>query len=240
MSEQPSPPDGAEEPSEPSDPRSILDPDKAVAEHRARSGAGPTVTPVIDTKRYRWAIGIFGIGLVIVISVVQLLSNGVHGGGIGAGTKLQNFAAPVATSNLVGDANFSKPCKLAYFGTRAVNTCLLTRGAPLVLALFVTGSDDCVRSIDATQAVSKQFPSVRFAAVAIDASQSDTAKLVRSHHWTIPVAYDRDGAVGQVYGVQICPMIELVRPGGTVKDRLIGDRWESPGALAAKVRALAG
>jgi hypothetical protein len=225
----------------PGGPRSPLDPERAVAEHRARSDR-PTVQPVIDTKRYRWAIGIFGIGLVIVISIVQFASNGVHGGGVAPGSKLQNFAAPVATSNLVGDANFSKPCSLGYFGARAVNTCLLTRRAPLVLAFFVTGSDDCKRSIDAVQTVSKRYsPSqVQFAAVAVDASQSDTASLVRSHHWTIPVAYDRDGAVGQLYGVQFCPMIELARRGGLVADRLIGDHWEDPGALAARVRRFAG
>jgi hypothetical protein len=245
VSDAPPPAEGpAEQPSPhggPTPPTPILDPDKAVAEHRARAGR-PAVTPVIDTRRYRWAIGIFGIVVVIVISVVQLLSNGIHGGGVAPGSRLQNFAAPVATSNLVGDANFSKPCQLGYFGGRAVNTCLETQHTPLVLAFFVTGSDDCKRAIDAVQAVSKEFsPStVQFAAVAVDASQSDTAAVVRSHHWTIPVAYDRDGAVGQVYGVQFCPMIELARRGGTVKQRLIGNHWEDPKALAAKVRALVG
>ena len=203
---------------------------------------GPVIQPVIDTRRYRWALGVFGIGLVIVISIVQLLSNGVHGGGVAAGTKLRNFAAPVATSSLVGDANFTKPCALGYFGARAVNTCLLTKNTPLVIGFFVTGSDDCKRSIDSLQKVSTQFsPSrVKFAAVAVNASRTDTAKVVRSHHWTIPVAYDRDGAVGQVYGVQYCPMIELAHRGGVVAQRLIGDHWEDPNALAARVRALLG
>jgi hypothetical protein len=211
----------------------------AVAARRKRSDR-QRAEPVIDTRRYRWAIGIFGIGLVIVISIVQLASNGVKGGGVAPGTRLENFAAPVATSNLVGDANLAKPCKLSYFGTRAVNTCLLDRRTPLVIAFFVTGSDDCKRSIDAVQAVSREFsPSaVQFAAVAVDASQSSTAALVRSHHWTIPVAYDRDGAVGQVYGVQFCPMIELAYRGGLVKDRLIGNNWENAQRLANRVRAL--
>jgi peroxiredoxin len=220
-------------------PKSPLDPDKAVAARRKRSDR-PKLEPAIDTRRYRWAIGIFGIGLVIVISIVQLASNGVKGGGVAPGTRLENFAAPVATSSLVGDANLSKPCKLAYFGARAVNTCLLVRRTPLVIAFFVTGSDDCKRSIDTVQTVSRQFSAskVRFAAVAVDASQSSTAALVRSHHWTIPVAYDRDGAVGQVYGVQFCPMIELAYRGGIVKDRLIGDKWENAQRLANRVRAL--
>ena len=36
---------------------------------------------------------------------------------------------------------------------------------------------------------------------------------MRSHHWTIPVAYDRDGALGALYGVAICPLVELARRG---------------------------
>lgn len=227
------------DPPKPEGPEHRLDPDKAIAERRER-GERPEIEPAIDTRRYRWAIGIFGIALVIVISIIQFASNGVKSGGVAAGTHLANFAAPVATSNLVGDANLSKPCKLGYFGTRAVNTCLLVRSAPLVLAFFVTGSDDCKRSVDAVQTVSREFsPSaVRFAAVAVDASKSATAAIVRSHRWTIPVAYDRDGAVGEVYGVQFCPMIELAYRGGIVQNRLIGDKWEDARTLAKSVRAL--
>jgi hypothetical protein len=61
---------------------------------------------------------------------------------------------------------------------------------------------------------------------------------VRSHHWTIPVAYDRDGAVGGLYDVEICPLLELTHPGGTVGERLIGNRWLDQRALAARVHAL--
>jgi hypothetical protein len=220
-------------------PKSILDPDRAIAERQAR-GERPAKPPVIDTRRYRWAIGVFGIFVVIVISIVQFASNGIKGGGVAAGSRLQPFAAPVATSNLVGDANLSKPCSLGRFGARAVNTCLIVRRTPIVLAFFVTGSGDCIHSIDTVQKVSAEFSpsSVQFAAIAVDASQADTAALVRSHHWTIPVAYDRDGAVGQVYGVQFCPMIELAYRGGIVKDRLIGDNPTDAANIAAQVRAL--
>jgi hypothetical protein len=88
------------------------------------------------------------------------------------------------------------------------------------------------------QAVSRQLPSVQFAAVAIDASHSATAKVVRDHGWTIPVAYDSDGAVGYQYGVDVCPLVELAYRGGIVQDRLIGDHWARPAVLAQRVRAL--
>jgi hypothetical protein len=95
-----------------------------------------------------------------------------------------------------------------------------------------------VRQVDALQKLSARFASVAFAAVAIDASHSSVAALVRSRRWTIPVAYDRDGSVGALYGVAACPMAELAYRGGIVAARLIGDRWQSSGALGPQVRAL--
>jgi hypothetical protein len=62
--------------------------------------------------------------------------------------------------------------------------------------------------------------------------------LVRKHGWTIPVAYDADGAVGGLYAVSACPLLELVDRSGTVAQRLIGEDWIARGALAARVRAL--
>jgi hypothetical protein len=216
-----------------------LDPDRAAAAAPAR----PTrPAPAIDTRPYRRAIGAFAFALVVVISVALFLTRGVGTVGVAPGQRLHNFAAPVATSSLVGDANFSKPCRLAYFGDRALNTCLLARRGPMVLAFFVTGSSACVQEVDTLQRVSDQFSSggVAFGAVAVSASKSTTASLVRRHRWTIPVAYDRDGAVGSIFGVAICPLVELVSRGGIVKYRLIGERWLQPAALAAKVRALVG
>jgi predicted dithiol-disulfide oxidoreductase (DUF899 family) len=109
-----------------------------------------------------------------------------------------------------------------------------------VLGLFATGSDDCKHQIDTLQTVSHQFraSTVQFAAVAVNAGHSATAKLVRARGWTIPVAYDPDGAVGAIYNVSICPMVELARSGGTVYSRLIGNHWLAPTALAAQVRAM--
>jgi hypothetical protein len=90
------------------------------------------------------------------------------------------------------------------------------------------------------QALSRQFAgrAVTFAAVAVDADRAQAAAAVRSGHWTIPVAYDRDGAIGALYGVSVCPLVELAYRGGLVADRLIGDRWLRAAALAARVRAL--
>ncbi len=185
-------------------------------------------------------IGLFGLALVIVISVSFLTTHGVGTAGIPAGKKLHYFAAPLATSNLNGDANTNPPCTIAQHDPRALNICLLAKQAPLVLAFFVTNSSGCEREVDALQTLSSRYPpgKVQFAAVAVRASHSDARKAVLAHHWTIPVAYDPDGAVGDVYGVEVCPIVELSYRGGVVARRLIGESWASTSALAPEVQAL--
>ena len=212
-----------------------LDPDAAAA------GAGPEPPPkpepVIDTRPYRWAIGIFGLILVIAFSVYVFASHGLGTAGVPPGKKLHLFVAPLATSSLQGDANVNPRCDPSRPNPRALNVCGRT---PIVLGLFVSGSTDCERQIDTIQAVSRMFAGskVQFAAVAVQASKKKALGLVRSHHWTIPVAYDKDGAVGSLYGVAICPMVELAYRGGVVEDRLIGNHWISEPRLAARVRRL--
>jgi hypothetical protein len=79
---------------------------------------------------------------------------------------------------------------------------------------------------------------VQFAAVAIEGSHQATAAVARRHGWTIPVAYDQDGRVGSLYGVAACPMVEMASRGGIVRDRLIGDHWQTAAALAPRVENL--
>lgn len=195
-------------------------------------------TPPIDPRRYRWMIGIFGLALVVAISIYQFATNGVHSPGVAPGQRLHYFAAPLANTNLRGDPNLNPPCTPAHHDPRALNICLIARSRPLVLSFFVIGSNPCERQVQALQRLSTRFPAVQFAAVAVNAGQSATAAVIRSHHWTIPVAYDDDGSVGALYRVAACPMAELAYRGGIVKDRLIGDRWQSSGALALRVQAL--
>lgn len=193
---------------------------------------------MIDARRYGWAVGGIGLALVIAFSIYTFAAHGVGTTGVPAGQRLHWFAAPLATSNLNGYANPHPTCSPARHDPRALNICLLARRAPLVLAFFVTGGHACVRQVTGLQALAQRFTRVDFAAVAVAATHRAVAKLARSHHWTIPVAYDRDGRIGAEYSVAACPMVELARRGGVVAERLIGDRWQSASALAPRVRAL--
>jgi hypothetical protein len=228
-------PDAAARSAEQRGPDTPPPPDK-----RRGPSARPAAPTVIDTRRYRWAIGGLGLTLVLVLSVYEFATHGVGSAGVMAGKRLHMFSAPLASSNLEGDANANPPCSPAKHDPRALNICLLVRRTPLVLAFFVTGSDSCTREVDTLQRVSASYATseVAFAAVAVKASHAETRSLAGRRGWTIPVAYDRDGTIGELYGVAICPLIELAARGGTVAQRLIGERWLSPAALDARVRAL--
>jgi peroxiredoxin len=215
-----------------------LDPELAAQAARDAGEAPPQPAPVIDPRRYGWMVGVVGLILVVVISIVSFLQHGVVSTGVPAQQRLRYFAAPLATSNLEGDANVANPtCSLARHDPRALNICLLVKRGPLVLAFFVAGKP-CTQEVDAMQTVARQIPSVQFAAVAVKTSHAAAARIVRQHGWTIPVAYDADGAVGYQYGVEACPLVELAYRGGIVQARLIGDHWARPAALAQRVRVL--
>ena len=195
----------------------------------------------LDTRRYGWAVGVLAVALVIGFLLYTLSSHNNSGtAGVPAGAQLHLFAAPLAASTLNGDANLNPPCTLARHDPRALNVCLLTKQGPLVLAFFVTNSSQCERQVDTLQALAAQpaLRRVQFAAVAVNGTHDAVAKAVRKHGWTIPVAYDADGAVGGAYGVTACPLLELADRGGTVAQRLIGEHWTDESALAARVRTL--
>jgi peroxiredoxin len=206
-------------------------------------GAAPSTTPApLDNRRYGWGVGLLALALVIGFVLYTLSSHKPGTAGVPAGQPLHSFSAPLAASTLNGDANVNPPCTLARHDPRALNVCLLVKRAPLVLGFFVTNSSACEREVDTIQAVADRpaLRGVQFAAVAVNGSHAATAKAVRRHDWTLPVAYDADGAVGGLYGVTACPLIEVARRGGTVAGRLIGEHWNAPGALAARIQALLG
>ncbi len=184
-------------------------------------------------------IGGFGLLLLAAFTVYQLTSHGVATAGVPAGKRLPLFVAPLAVGGPDLDANIIPRCDPAHPNPRGLNVCGRT---PLVLGLFVTGSRACTREVDTIQAVAGEFSGsgVQFAAVAVGASQAQTAALVRARHWSIPIAFDRDGAIASLYGVSVCPMVELARGDGVVAQRLIGYHWLSRAALAARVRTLLG
>ena len=180
--------------------------------------------------------------LVGYITVNTLRTDAPGSRGVRPGTTLPPFAAPLATSTLSGDANvllrrsdgIPRACDVR--GPRVFNVCQASERGPLVLGFMATRSQTCVDEVDVLERLHRRVPGVQFAIVAIRGDRADVRQLVRRHGWTVPVAYDRDGAVSNAYGIAVCPTITFARRGGVVVRTLLGK--VGPAAVEREVRAL--
>ncbi len=180
-------------------------------------------------------VGALGLLLVILFSLYLNSRAGGATPGVAAGARLRRFVAPLAAADLNAAANTDPRCDPAHPARRGLNVC--DRG-PLVLEFFALNARPCVRAVDALNRVAHAFAGVRFAALAAGGDRAGTRALVRSHGWRIPVAYDPTGAVGALYDVSICPMIEVAGAGGVVRGLLIGERWAGTRALRLELARL--
>ncbi|HEX5146094.1 MAG TPA: TlpA disulfide reductase family protein [Conexibacter sp.] len=190
-----------------------------------------------------------GIAILAYITYNTLTTPATSSTGLAAGARMPPFAAPLVTSDLVGDANVATRADEGAAGAepacdvrdpRALNSCTLARRGPVVLAFFTDSSGTCVDALDAMQRVARRHPEVGFAALAIRGDRGDLSALARQHDWSFPVAQDRDGAVANLYGVAICPTVVLARRGGVVLRTALGAGETSPAALERDVRQLEG
>lgn len=197
--------------------------------------------------RRSWIAIAAGLAILVYIAFNTITTPGTSSDGLEAGTRMPPFAAPLALSDLEGDANVATGPDQGAAGStpacevrdpRALNGCTLAREGPVVLAFLTEGADRCLAALDAMQEIAPRHPRVRFAAVAIRGDRDALRKLVRERRWDFPVAQDRDGAVANLYGVAVCPTVVLAHRGGVVQRTAIGADATTPAALERSVRAL--
>jgi hypothetical protein len=194
------------------------------------------------TRRPGWIVAAAFAVALAWITWNTVHTNGPGGAGLHAGERLPPFAAPLATSDLVGDATVREtagdghPAACTVRGPRILNSCQLAEQGPVVLGFFVARSARCMQTIDELDRLRSRYPRVRFAAVAILGKRADASADVRQRGWTLPVGWDEDGAVVNAYAVSGCPYVTFAHRGGAVSETLLGR--QSPAALDRAVRAL--
>jgi len=194
---------------------------------------------VSRTPYARYA-GLLGLLVAAAVLIVTLLHKSGGVAGIPPGHVLAPFAVPLALGHERGDANIATrahqgsagsvpACSVR--GAQILNMCQLYEHRPVVLALFVD-EGSCPAVLEDMQALARSFPSVRFAAVAIEGNREDLRRLLRSRGITLPVGIDEDGVLASLYKVFSCPQVDFAYPGGIVQSKaLLG------GASRAKLRA---
>ena len=186
------------------------------------------------------------VGLLFVAIVAIALLGGVPGGGGTLGLDeqparwpLPEFAVPVAAGELEGDANVAQDdCSAAALpcpaDARRTPACQVrTRGAiracdlfaqPAVISFWFSKGGNCVDQQDVvSQVYSRYRGRVSFLSLDIRDDRDTVRELVRQRGWTMPVGYDRDGAVASLYRVGGCPTFAYAYPGGTLESASIGD-----------------
>lgn len=195
------------------------------------------------SRRSGWIVGVVAVVVLAYIALNTLRTQGPGAGGPAAGSRLPDFAAPLATSSLDGDVNVArragsgqagKVAACSVRGPDVLNSCELTAGRPAVLSFFFTRGARCEGAFDATDRLAHRVSDVRFAGVIVRADREQAARIVAEQGWDFPVAYDRDGALANLLGVAVCPEIILLRPGGRVWRTAIGE-----GAAAGLSRLVA-
>lgn len=166
---------------------------------------------------------------------------------------LPEFAVPVASGPLEGDANVAQddcetsevPCPQDARRTPAcrvedsdaIRVCDFF-DRPFVLSFwFSKGGGECVDQQDVLASLYGRYRErVRFLSLNVRDDRDTVRDLVRERGWRMPVGYDRDGAVARLYRVGGCPTIAYAYPGGTLFRASFGALGHAE--LAARIEAL--
>jgi len=191
--------------------------------------------------RYSIAVGVLFVAIVAIA-----LIHGVPGGGDTLGLDKQppqwplpEFAVPDAAGQLEGDANVAQddcsagalPCPADARRTPAcqvrtpgsIRVCDLF-DRPAVIAFWFSKGGDCVDQQDVVSRVYSRYRGrVSFLSLDIRDDRDTVRELIRRRHWSMPVGYDRDGAVASLYRVGGCPTFAYVYPGGVLQSASIGN-----------------
>jgi hypothetical protein len=192
-----------------------------------------------------WLVGVVGVVVLAYITVNTLRTESVGSRGLAAGARLPPFAMPLAASRSDADANIATRPDSGAEGARPactvrgpeiLNVCELAERGPVVLAFLVTRSRRCEEQVDVLDRIAPRHPGVRFAAVSVRGDHEQLRRTVRERGWRLPVGYDHDGAVANLYGVAVCPTVTFAARGGEVAGTAV--EFLDERALATRVAAL--
>jgi hypothetical protein len=165
------------------------------------------------------------IALIVIGAVVSLVTLFSGSRPVGSenlvGKPLPDFAAPLAGSGIELDSNIYTPAQAkanrakpacAVVSRGSFNSCKGLKGLA-ILVFWNSHKADCVRQVDELQKVLARRPRVNAVAVAFENNIDDVTAAASQHHWKLPVAVDRDGAVSSLYAVTGCPSVFFIRDG---------------------------
>ena len=209
-----------------------------------------------QSSRYSAFVGLAFVALIIVavINASQTGEGSILGTEEVRGEPLAQFAVPDIRGDLDGDANVSQddcetsnnPCPADEQRTPAceidsegaIRVCDLF-DRPLVISFWFTRGAECVGDQDGFDEVARDYEGrVNFLSLDIRDDRGTVEEIVSGHDWTVPVGWDRDGAVSNIYRIGVCPTVAFAFPGGIFQSAEIGDDALDPENLSERVDEL--
>jgi hypothetical protein len=208
-------------------------------------------------RRYSLFVGLAFVAIAIFALINSLSTD--EGGLLGsdpaeAGSPLAPFSVPDALGPLVGDANvFQDDCESSrnpcptddartpaceVEGEDVIRVCDLF-DRPLAISFWFTRGGDCLPSQDAFDAAAERYGDrVNFLSVNVRDEREEVREIVEERGWGVPVGYDADGAVANLYRVGGCPTAALAYPGGILAGGIVGEGGFTEDALAERLDQL--
>jgi hypothetical protein len=192
-------------------------------------------------SRYSLWVGLAFLVLIVVATVNTLSTrdDGILGASTAeAGEPLPEFSLPELVGELEGDANIyqddcetgANPCPEEDRRTPAcqvdldqvIRVCDLF-DLPLVISFWFTEGADCLPTQDLVDEVAARYEGeVNFLSINVRDDREAAAEIVRERGWRVPVGWDADGAVSNLYRVGGCPTVAYALPGGLMSEAVIG------------------
>lgn len=208
-------------------------------------------------SRYALFVGLAFLVLVVVatINTLRTRDDGILGTDAGErGAALPEFAVPELLGDLEGDANvYQRDCEpgdesctedpdqtpaCEIEAEDAIRVCDLF-DKPLVISFWFTGGAECLPTQDTLDRVARRYSDrVNFLSINVRDDRDEARAIVRERGWQIPVGYDADGAVSNLYRVGGCPTVAFAFPGGTFADAKLGAEQLGEEQLTAAIERL--
>jgi hypothetical protein len=208
-------------------------------------------------SRYSIYVGIAFLVLIVIATANTLSTrdDGILGASATEkGEPLPEFALPELLGATEGDANVfqddcetsSNPCPESERRTPAcqvdlpevIRVCDLF-DKPLVISFWFTGGAECLPTQDVVDAVAHRFADrVNFLSINMRDDRDKAREIVADRGWEIPVGWDADGAVSNLYRVGGCPTVAFAFPGGLMSEAKIGIDELTEDRLVADVERL--
>ena len=230
---------------------------RGAAEPENREGSEPPRSPgpFRPGARYSLFVGLAFVGVIVVAAINGTRTD--EGTLLGTedvrGRPLPEFAVPDIEGSLDLDANIAQddcetsenPCPPKDRRTPAceiepegaIRVCDLF-DRPLVVSFWFTNPRACIDTQDAVYALAGRYRErVNFVSIAIRGSRDEVERIAAERNWGVPVGWDRDGAVSNVYRVGVCPTVAIARAGGIFESVLIGEE-AAPRRISAELAPL--